>query len=251
MTIRVGKQYNREPYPWCEQVLAKFGQNQYGENIYRMVWSEARFDKVGGTWLIRLDPEVSSHITKIGNFTCDTNPVVAEIPGYRWFPTYPGRQCWVLEKWLPAPCSEAEWYLQHMEMSSGLCLLGPYPDYGFFHTCRFIEMQGEYMEITATVIEYYCRQIEAAKHYTKTERRVAKELLKQRAQRDYDNRFDAIFDDAQDAGGTGNLFMAASGPSTVRKKLEDVNFVTTEQLKEWGLPVPDGSGGRHTFSQLT
>ena len=57
-----------------------------------------------------------------------------------------------------------------------------------------------------------------------------------RKQRDYDNMFDAVYDDAQLAGGTTNLFQAVSGPKTNRKTVDDVKIVAAPK----GLPTKAG-----------
>ncbi len=105
---------NLTHYPGLD--MAKYGKNTYGENLYRIVFSNSRKNLAGGTW-----PDLSV--------------------GYRWVPTYRAiKDQWVLERWLP--CIQFAGSKQNWEnlkdTVSGWPLLGPYPERGDYqHTFTF------------------------------------------------------------------------------------------------------------------
>src|SRR5258708_34792444 len=103
--MQVMHQYDRRTPEWTTEVLAKFGQNHYGENIYRVVWGESRMEMVGGLWLNRLHDDESNRLVNRGRMVVDSNPVLSQSAEYRTVPRYPGKERWVLEKWLPCSYS--------------------------------------------------------------------------------------------------------------------------------------------------
>ena len=119
----------------------------------------------------------------------------------------------------------------------GLSLSGPYPEHGEFWCSKVITDRGNYVELTADLIEIYARQIAAADEYPDYQKREAYEKRKQREVKDYDNKFDAIFHDAMPAGGVMKLFQAVSGPKTNRKSTDDVKFAPVPK----GLPTTPGN----------
>lgn len=216
--------YDRTPPAYCAQILSKFGQNPYGENIFRVVWSESQTELVGGVWEDRVF-ERGTTIVKDKNFTRDDNPVIARTAAYRRVLKYSDAKCWILEKWLPCSYSPWLWNYRFMDVESGLNILGPYPEFGDYHCCYRLTDRGKYREPSAFIIEYYARMIQAGLEYTEAHRKAAFEARIKKQQRDFDNRFDAIFHDSQAAGGTTNLFQAVSGPKTNRKSVDDVKII--------------------------
>ena len=247
MGSAVYHQYDRKAPSFCSDVLAKFGTNPYGQPLFRVSWSESVLEQVGGTWEDRAKEDEVNRIAIAGSFVHDTNPVVAKTAAFRWVPRYPFPEPrWVLEKWLPTSVSPDYWYNtpQLLDFESGLPLLGPYLEHGDYHLCYKLEDRGKFMPVTASVVEYYARLIEAGKEYSDVQKRLAIEERLKRAKRDYDNRFDAVWDDAQLAGGTENLFMSMrGGKSKDRVKPEDVKFGNVDDIP---LNLPRKSG----FSQL-
>ena len=229
------RQFDRPTPSFCAEMLSKFGQNPYGENIYRVVWSETQFETVGGTWCDRLRLNEPSHFEQVGNFVRESNPTVAEIPEYRRVAKYPGVQRWILEKWLAPSYSREDWYSLFMEPSSGLCYLGPYPETGDFHHCYSLERHGQFMPLTIAVVEYYCRLIEAGKEYSVWQRKQAQEERMKREKRAWENRFDAMFDDAQPAFGVSR----ATSVTPYRVSPENVQLASVDKLPDW-LPRKAG-----------
>jgi hypothetical protein len=244
MPCDVLRQYDRQTPSFCTDILRKFGQNDYGQNIYRVVWSESVFELIGGMWEERANPNLGTSVVRRGNMLVDTNPVIAKRPAYKLvskYPDYKGKEGrWILEKWLPCSFSRATWDDKFLEIESGLHLSGPYPEHGEYWCSKVITDRGAYVEPTADLIEIYARQIAAADEYPAHAKREAYAERQARKQREYDNRFDAIFHDCMPAGGVTKLFQAVSGPKTNRKSVDDVKIA----------PVPKKLRGRTGHSQL-
>lgn len=85
--------------------MARFGQNPFGENLYRIVLASSVMHLVGGQW----------H---------DGNKAYRSVPKYR--NQYQG---WILEAWSLPRMSEREWN-SYADPISGWPLLGPYPSRG-------------------------------------------------------------------------------------------------------------------------
>jgi hypothetical protein len=240
MPSEVLRQFDREVPSFCSDILRKFGQNPYGENIYRIVWSESVFEIIGGIWEERADPTKGNSIVRRGKMLMDSNPVIAKHAGYKRvskYPDYKGAGArWILEKWLPCSFSPFLWDYKFTN-ESGLSLSGPYPEQGEFWCSKVITDRGNYVELTADLIEIYARQIAAADEYPDYAKREAYEERQKRKQREYDNRFDAIFHDCMPAGGVTKLFQAVSGPKTNRKSTDDVKFAEVPR----GLPTTPGN----------
>ena len=102
----------KTPVLWPGGSLAKFGKNPYGENIWRVVWSESRNYLFGARW-------------------ADDGSI-----GYRYIPLYTGLKCYVLERWLTPfqfdKCTEEQWNRRHKDHDTGIAQLGPYPSKGAY-----------------------------------------------------------------------------------------------------------------------
>jgi hypothetical protein len=226
MRIEIRKRYDRCAPAFCAQVLRKFGQNRFGQNLYRVVWSDSLFEWRGGAWRDHLDDSASRDMQMPDGTRLETNPILGVKPEYRSIAKYGDREGrWILEKWLPTTYSRDEWYRRFMDMDSGLCLLGPYPDKGSYHFCYELSLRGQYREVTAGLIEEYCRLIEAGHHYTPSEHAAARQAERDRKEKEWNDRFDGIWSESMPAGGVTKLFQAVSGPKSAdRARVEDVNL---------------------------
>jgi hypothetical protein len=237
----VGSQYDRETPSFCHDILKKFGTDDYGDDIYRLIWSEVPTEVIGGVWEERADPTKGNSIVRKGNMLMDSNPVIMKHAAYKTVAKYPDylgdKARWILEKKLPCSFSPWMWDYKFLDPASGLHLSGPYPEHGEYWTSKVLTNRGEYVECTADLVEYYARQVAAADEYPDYQKREAYEERQKRKQREYDNHFDAVFHDAQVAGGTMKLFQAVSGPKTNRKSVDDVKFVEAPAY----LPKTPGS----------
>jgi len=90
-------------------MLRQFGQNPFGENILRVVWSPRRLMLYGGYWEDKKNFE------------------------YRLVQKYGSKKLWMLERWIPARNygSPALWNAQTCN-GEGYLSIGPYPKYGVF-----------------------------------------------------------------------------------------------------------------------
>jgi hypothetical protein len=101
---------------WADRVLASFGKNTLGKSTFRLVWASEVAIVIGGYW--------------------EANGLF----GYRRRPRYPGKLCWVLERWLsgrnygsPATWAEATC------TADGRLACGPYPCNGVYECCRLFD----------------------------------------------------------------------------------------------------------------
>ena len=92
--------------------MAKYGQNPYGDNLYRIVSTASRRNLVGGTWGDNGATE------------------------YRWKRTYAYiSEPWVMERWDTCRMTRARWDAM-VDPQSGWLLNGPYPDRGEYYWCH-------------------------------------------------------------------------------------------------------------------
>ncbi len=204
------------------------------------------YDLRGGLWHDHFqDGAHSAEFMAPSGELLETNPVVGKKAEYRQVPRYPGEGRWVLEKLLPPSCSKEDWEKQYRDKESGLCLLGPYPERGTYHCCYELTKGGKYRELTADLIEGYCRLIEASRQYTQLDIYLAERQKRERDEKDWENYFDAVWDDAMPVGGVNRLFQAVSGPVNKRTKPEDVNLKHVDEL-----PLPKHVTKRPGFYQV-
>lgn len=137
----------REAPVWLQRLIAdRYGASPYGEPRFRLVWSPARMERSGGTfvdWSAGSTPEAR----RLGQV-----PVQRRVAEVRWVPKYGLRQCWIVERWIPASevyGSPLAWYRPITEggtmiyTDAGLLpALGPYP------------FEGDYEDIGAEMHWY-------------------------------------------------------------------------------------------------
>ncbi len=106
--------------------MARFGQNPYAQNLYRIVFAPSRRYLVYGQW-----PDGSRKA--------------------QWLPKYPEvGNSWVLERWLTpfeyARCTPDQWNRE-------LTILGPYPDRGEYELCHKFDLVSPSDESIVKLIE--------------------------------------------------------------------------------------------------
>ena len=127
---------------WCADILRKYGQNPYGENIFRVVYLPSRSYKVGGYW------ETTQEFT------------------YKRVPKYGvNEHKWVLEKWLPASTyGSPEWWDFQTGTNEGFLGCGPFPIYGDYE-CVTIFSTGRgdsgYVPLNAGMLDLQARLVYA------------------------------------------------------------------------------------------
>jgi hypothetical protein len=160
---------------WNEKAV--HGTNPMGWPLYRIIWSESRYYLLGGEW-------------------GDTGRIE-----YRWAPYYAGRQEWVLEKWL-APeeyaGSEIQWNedtLNYELCERGIVIytMGPYPRLGWYEHCFSFPQNSE------PNLECIVPLLEASRDLPLSKIKAGLQACHDTMRREWENRFEAIVDDAQGA----------------------------------------------------
>jgi hypothetical protein len=178
---------------WPLESMARFGQNPFGENIWRIVHAPSRRSLVHG-----------------------------EGDKPRWLPTYPqAGDAWVLEKWLSAydftRCTPETW---NMSMT----LLGPYPSRGEYELAHIFNPAplGE--------IEKIITLIEAGGRYSANENKNALKDELDKEKKDKQNYWHARLMDRMHAFGTAPMVGFGGGRGTktkdIRLTAEEANLPT-------------------------
>jgi hypothetical protein len=156
--------------------MARFGQNPYGDNLYRIVFAPSRCNLAGGV----------------------------EGQSYRWVPTYRSLgEAWVMERWLPAEefakCSRAKW-------DRDLLILGPWPERGEFAHCHTFEACGPVDANLDKLVAW----IEAGRQRSFSENLTACRDEYERDTRERRSKMDAIIRNALPSFGT-SAFVGSHG----------------------------------------
>lgn len=113
--------------------MGRYGSTAYGDNLYRIVFSNSRHYIVAGDWsATHVDENGKVHLNLDSTGTpIQSGTHASEVPLY---PEKP--DVWVLERWLPAlefaGCSKETWDWQYE-------CLGPYPERGDYQGVHFFE----------------------------------------------------------------------------------------------------------------
>ncbi len=98
---------NRTAPRWLARMITgRYGRTPFGEPRYRMVWAAARLERCGGEW-VDWDAGLSTAERLEG-----TQRAWRRTVQLRWVPKYPGEECWLIERWLPAASygTPEQWY---------------------------------------------------------------------------------------------------------------------------------------------
>jgi hypothetical protein len=133
---------------WCPEVLHKFGQNRYQENLFRVVFLPSRCTVVGGYW--ERDGELQ----------------------YKLMPKY-GRneQKWALERYVPASFlgSPESWEVL-LSTIEGYYAIGPFPEHGIFECCAVFTLgRGEagYVPLEPDMVNMQARLVWMGRQLTR------------------------------------------------------------------------------------
>jgi len=181
--------------------MARFGQNPYGENLYRIVFADSRRHIVYGEW-----PNGERKAS--------------------WVPLYPHlKGHWVLERWMTpqqfAGCTADQW-----NSNPALNTLGPYPDRGEYEISHDFDLVGPGEANLEKLISW----IEAGQKRSFAENRAA-------CQADYDREEAATSSEMQARiencfPAFGGVPMAGYGGGRRTK-----TFEISRSAREAGLPV--------------
>lgn len=158
---------------WCEKVLSKFGRNQYGEPLFRVIFLPSRCYMVGGYW------EQEGELD------------------YRMVPKYSiNERKWALERFVPAVWlgSPESWDALGTTLE-GYYAIGPFPEHGLFECCAVFSTgfgPSGYVPLEPGMVEMQARLIWAGRMLTRYQVRSAalgEEEEKIRKEDEYFERF--------------------------------------------------------------
>lgn len=169
--MRRREQYKCPPQ-FQERLTRAGGINRYGEPNFIFVWGQSWTVRRGGTW----EQDDGTYFR-----------------GYRDV-LEDGRPCWILKKWNAPEIygSPTLYYLDNMEESTGLQILGEFPYRGRYETLQPLVWKGlvngrmvvEHMPLNSMLIDLVVPIIIASQKITHYQRKLALEALKEREDRD-------------------------------------------------------------------
>jgi hypothetical protein len=226
---------DKKPQFWVGASLRHFGTNPYSEPIWRVIWAPSRMRMIGGRHTERdSKPSPDREILARGR---DIS-VVREWVGYKWYPMYPKKECYVLEKWLSSVeygGSKASYEASQRDPDTGLLVCGPYPERGEYFGAFWFP-SGAYP--AASAVEAKIRQIAFGKTFSYDEHRRANLEAEKKERRDLVNRGKEIILDSLPAHG-----LRATDRNPARRKPED--YKLRYAAEDLGLPV----GHNKTFTR--
>jgi len=186
--IRVTRERHEAPEGVAQRLAAAGGVNRYGEPNYRVVWGWNRLAWIGGKFEDRDEQ---------GN-------LVRQVVELRQEPKYPAVNRWHVERWVAPEAygSPRAWYAQTVESVEGRSVpaLGPYPERGEYEHCFTIEgLDGEFVQLTPTIVERVAQAIEWARRAPKGMQRAKLYEREARGDRQYESWALDLLDDAMPA----------------------------------------------------
>ncbi len=180
------RESHETPEAVAQRLKIAGGVNRFGEANYRAVWGWNRLAWIGG---------------KFEEHDPATGSLLREVVELRQEPKYPAVNRWHLERWVaPESYGPARaWYAQTLEIANGrnVPALGPYPERGDYEHCFTLEgPRGEFVQLTATVVEHVARAIEWSRNKSRETRREAVGMRAAREEQAYDEHAFAVLDDA-------------------------------------------------------
>jgi hypothetical protein len=200
--------------------MRRFGLNPYAEPLYRVVFSDSRLWTIGGKW-----PDGA----------CE----------YREVPMYP-YHAWVLEKHMAASqleyCGSPErYYREQLDPESGLLTCGPYPLRGEYVHCHTFPV-----EPTIALVEAQIWGIHKSRELTPGERKnsIMDPLTGQN--KDWENRFDSIWEEAMPAFRHSDFFLSSVPTNNIHAKRE--KRIRDADLKIGAKDIPLPKGDNYFFT---
>lgn len=223
--------------------MGRFGQNEFGENLYRIVFTESRRHLVGGAWQTKC-----SSCAGCGCPVCHGKGATEAERGYKWRPKYAAvKTPWILERWYDAfsytKMTRTKWDAEMVDPISGWLLFGPYPSRGEYDLIWEFD-QGAGEDNLENIIA--ASEFGRSRSFGEVREFHAKEYATEEKDTSR-NRFDSIRDSMTAFGGA-----AISAGRFGRGTKTNREILTANQL---GLPVAAGKyrdvgggyGGRTNF----
>jgi len=186
--IQIVRERHETPESVARRLANAGGLNRYGEANYRVVWGWNRLGWIGGKFEDR-----DEH-----------GEMVREVVELRREPKYAAVNRWHVERWVPPEAygSPREWYAQTMERAQGrnVPALGPYPERGEYEHCFTIQgLNGEFVQLTPTIVEHVARAIEWSRRMPKAKGRGRLYEREAREDRAYEAWANDVLDDGMPA----------------------------------------------------
>ena len=157
---------SRKPPSWVPGLLRQFGTNPFGKPNWRVIWSEDR---------IRY--ECGAQRRTYGE----------------------GRNSWMVERWMPPETYGDRGAWMAMVEPDGSSSLGPFPTQGDYEWAFTFEIpdSGEGIPLDPGILSLLCQCIERGKLATDAQRKTAIKARMERQEREWHERFNQVFDEAQ------------------------------------------------------
>jgi hypothetical protein len=226
--VRKREQY-RCPPEFQERLTRVGGLNRYGQPNFIIVWGQSWTVRRGGTW----EQDDGTYFR-----------------GYRDV-LEDGRPCWILKKWNAPEIygSPALWFLENLEESTGLQILGDYPWRGCYETVQPFVWKGmvngrlvvERMPLNSMILDLVVPIVLKCKEATFLQKKTAIQEMEARKDRDLLRSVEAKRHDANLAF-RGPVSFARQGcrTSLVDRKVYAIQKHWDEamtQMKQRGLGI--------------
>lgn len=182
--IQVIRETHEAPESVQRRLLLAGGTNRFGEANYRVVWGWNRLTWIGGKFEDR----------------DETGALIRERVELRREPKYEKVNRWHIEKWMPPENygSPRTWYAATNEIANGQSVpaLGPYPERGEYeHVFTLETRDGEFVQLTPTVVELFANAIERSRGIPASKRRAALYRREEKTDTEYENWCYDLMDD--------------------------------------------------------
>lgn len=164
--------------------LEKFGRNQYGQPIFRVIYGPSRTRIIGGFW-------EDKHVHE-----------------YRRLPKYGLTPRWIMERYLPASRygSPEQWQREYVT-SDGFFAIGPFPVHGEYESCEVFQAKDErgkpikgwggFVPLEPGLVELTARAVWMGRINSYSDIRIAHRDEELRKERESDQRFDENWKERQ------------------------------------------------------
>ena len=181
--IQVVRERHEAPESVARRLAVAGGLNRYGEANYRVVWGWNRLGWIGGKFEDR----------------DERGDLLREVVELRREPKYAAVNRWHVERWVPPEAygSPRAWYAQTVESTEGKSVpaLGPYPARGEYEHCFTVQgVDGEFVQLTATIAERVARAIEWSRGMPKGKERERLYEREAREEREYEAWANEVLD---------------------------------------------------------
>jgi len=160
------------PAEFQDRVTRMFGRNEFGDPLFKIVWGQAEFHRMGNVWR-----------DKAGN----------ERWGYRERYLCHGNPCWVILRWKTPKeyGSPRAFYSNTFDQVSGLYIMGEYPWRGRYEVFQPLmrteyiagKMVVEHFPLSHILIDRILPMMIAAQSMSLWERKAARDLVKQQEEK--------------------------------------------------------------------